>query len=147
MRYWINTVSRDHVRAGIEGGFTQATHGRAVGLRRLSAGDLIAFYSPRTSYPEGPPLREFTAIRLALDTEPYQVEMTPSFHPWRRRLRFLPAEEAPIELLLDELEFIGDRRRWGVVFRRGLFEIGAEDFQRIASAMHLQIETTDNPAG
>ena len=140
-------MSRDHVRAGIEGGFTQATHGRAVGLRRLSAGDLIAFYSPRTSYPEGAPLRRFTAIGQVLDTEPYQVEMTPSFHPWRRRLRFLPTHETPIAALLDHLEFIGDRRRWGVLFRRGLFEIGVDDFQRIASAMQLQIEQRDGLLG
>jgi hypothetical protein len=137
VRYWINTVSRDHVRVGVDGGFTQANHGRATTLRRLSAGDLIAFYSPRTSYPSGAPLRHFTAIGRVVDTEPYQVEMAPSFHPWRRRLQFLPAQETPIEPLLDSLEFIGDRRRWGFVFRRGLFEIGGEDFRRIAAAMRV----------
>ena len=141
MRYWANTISRDHVLAGVEGGFTQANHGRATGLRRLSAGDLIAFYSPRTSYPDGAPLRRFTAIGRVLDAQPYQVEMTPSFHRWRRRLHFLPAEEAPIEPLLDSLDFITDRRRWGMIFRRGLFEIGAEDFGRIARAMGARIET------
>jgi hypothetical protein len=121
-------------------------HG-ATNLRRLGAGDLIAFYSPRTSYPEGAPLQRFTAIGHVLDAEPYQVEITPSSLPWRRRLRFLPAEEAPIEPLLDDLEIIRDRRRWGVVFRRGLFEIGAEDFQRIASAMQVQIEPADGLPG
>jgi EVE domain len=139
VRYWINTVSRDHVRAGVDGGFTQANHGRAT-VRRLSAGDLIAFYSPRTSYPDGAPLQLFTAIGQVVDTHPFQVEMTPSFHPWRRRLRFLPAHESAIEPLLDSLDFIIDRRRWGFVFRRGLFEISAEDFGRIASAMGAQLE-------
>ena len=124
----------------MEGGFTQANHGRASGLRRLHAGDLIAFYSPRVSYPDGAFLQRFTAIGQVVDDEPYQVEMTPSFHPWRRRLRFLPAEEIAIEPLLDTLEFITDRRRWGFVFRRGLFEIGAQDFRRIAAAMGAQIE-------
>src|SRR5438132_735146 len=41
MRYWINTVSRAHVLTGVGGGFTQANHGRATGLRRLAFGDLI----------------------------------------------------------------------------------------------------------
>ena len=140
MRYWINTVSRDHVRAGIEGGFTQANHGRATNLRRLGAGDLIVFYSPRTSYLAGALLQRFTAIGQVLDTEPYQVELTPSFQPWRRGIQFLPTQETSIAPLLDHLEFIRARRRWGLVFRRGLFEIGAEDFQRIASAMDVQIE-------
>jgi hypothetical protein len=29
-----------------------------------------------------------------------------------------------------------DKRRWGFVFRRGLFQIGEADFRRIAAAMH-----------
>jgi hypothetical protein len=140
VRYWINTVSRDHVQAGIEGGFTQANHGRAHGLRRLGAGDLIAFYSPRTSYPDGEPLQRFTAMGRVVDDQPYQVEMTSNFRPWRRRLQFLPAQEAAIEPLLDTLELIRDRRRWGFVFRRGLFEIGAADFRRIAAAMRAPVE-------
>ena len=45
MAYWISTVSRDHVLAGMQGGFTQANHGRPHALRRLKKGDLIAFYS------------------------------------------------------------------------------------------------------
>jgi hypothetical protein len=137
-KYWINTVSRDHTLLGVEGGFTQANHGRVTGLRRLSAGDLIAFYSPRTTYPEGEPLRRFTALGRVVDDEPYQVQMTATFHPWRRRVEFLSVEEAPIEPLLGSLEFIPDPRRWGLPFRRGLFEIGADDFHRIARAMGLQ---------
>ena len=135
--FWINTVSRDHVRAGVEGGFTQADHGRQTTLRRLRAGDLIAFYSPRTTYPDGDRLQAFTAIGRVVDEEPYQVEMTPAFQPWRRRLEFLPAAEAPIGPLLDDLQFIINRRSWGFVFRRGLFEVGAADFERIAAAMHV----------
>jgi EVE domain-containing protein len=140
MRYWINTVSREHVHLGVAGGFTQANHGRLSGVRRLELGDLVAFYSPRTSYPDGEPLRRFTAIGEVVDLEPYQVEMTPSFHPWRRNLQFVRADETAIEPLLDSLTFITDRQHWGFVFRRGLFEIGAEDFQRIAQAMHAPID-------
>ncbi|HTE86694.1 MAG TPA: EVE domain-containing protein [Dehalococcoidia bacterium] len=134
-KYWINTVSRDHVRAGVEGGFTQANHGRPTALRRLARGDLVAFYSPRTSYPDGVPLQRFTAVGRVVDDAPYQAEMTPAFHPWRRRLQFLECEEAPIQNLIGELTFIRDRTRWGFAFRRGLFEIGAEDFERIARAL------------
>jgi hypothetical protein len=75
-----------------------------------------------------------------VDDQPYQVEMTSNFRPWRRRLQFLPAQEAAIEPLLDTLELIRDRRRWGFVFRRGLFEIGAADFRRIAAAMRAPVE-------
>ena len=139
MRFWINTVSRDHVRLGIEGGFTQANHGRPTTLRRLARGDLLVFYSPRTSLQGGEPLQRFTAIGRIADDEVYQAEMTPTFHPWRRRVDFLASEEAPIKDLVDELGFIRDKHRWGFPFRRGLFETAEEDFRRIAAAMKAEI--------
>jgi hypothetical protein len=148
-RYWINTVSRDHVQRGMDGaprqtggigGFTQANHGRPTNLRKLQRGDLMVFYSPRTTYPDGEPLQRFTAFGRIIDDKPYQVEMTPDFHPWRRKVEFLPCTEAPIAPLLADLEFIKDKRRWGFVFRCGLFEIGADDFARIAKAMRVSID-------
>ena len=79
--YWINTVSREHVLTGVEGGFTQVDHGKATTLKKLSKDDLIVFYSPRTHFRGGEPLQKFTAIGRITDTELYQVEMSPTFHP------------------------------------------------------------------
>jgi hypothetical protein len=79
MRYWINTVSRTHVQMGVDGGFTQADHGKRTRLQRLEKGDLIAFYSPRTEFRGGEPLQAFTAIGRVADEEPYQVEMRAVF--------------------------------------------------------------------
>jgi hypothetical protein len=135
MGYWINTVSRDHVLLGMDGGYTQANHGRPHALRRLRNGDLIAFYSPRTTYPDGEPLRQFTALARVIDDEPYQARMTPDFHPWRRLVEPIESHEAPVAPLIKDLTFIRDKGRWGFVFRRGMFEIGEDDFRRIARAM------------
>src|SRR5882757_9878622 len=84
MRYWINTVSKDHVLRGVEGGFTQADHGRSTRLRKLAKGDLLVFYSPRTAFGAGEPLQAFTALGEITDEAPYQAELGPDFHPWRR---------------------------------------------------------------
>ena len=135
MAYWINTVSRDHVQLGMQGGFTQANHGRPHALRRLTKGDLIAFYSPRTTYPDGEALQAFTAIARVTDDEPHQAEMGLDFHPWRRRVEPIQTKEAPVRRLIADLTFIRDKGRWGFVFRRGMFEIGEDDFLRIARAM------------
>jgi hypothetical protein len=128
------------VALGVAGGFTQANHGRSTTLRRLGRGDWIAFYSPRTAYPDGEPLGAFTALGQVEDEAVYQAEMSPTFHPWRRRLRFVHAEEAPIRPLIDQLDFIGNKRRWGFPFRRGLFEVGETDLRRIAGAMGARLE-------
>jgi EVE domain len=135
VRYWVNTVSRSHVRIGVSGGFTQADHGKADRLRRLERGDLLVFYSPRTEFKGGEPLQAFTALGRIADDEPFQAEMSPSFHPWRRKVEFVDCVETAIQPLLGDLSFIKDKTRWGFPFRRGLFTIDEADFMRIASAM------------
>jgi len=134
-RDWVNTVSLNHVQRGVVGGFTQADHGSSTRLARLQAGDRIVFYSPRTDYPEGEPLQQFTACGVVTGTSVYQVQLTPDFQPWRREVAFAACLPAPIKPLLGELTFIPDLRNWGFTFRRGLFAIPADDFDRIATAM------------
>lgn len=135
MKYWINTVSAEHIERGIEQGITQANHGSPAGLRRMNRGDRIAFYAPRDRFEGGKPLRQFYALAEVTDDAPYQVEMAPDFHPWRRNVRFLASKPAQAEDLVPELEFIKDKQRWGFPFRRGLFEIGETDCKRIEGAM------------
>jgi hypothetical protein len=65
--------------------------------------------------------------------------MTPDFHPWRRQMAFLPSQETSIRELIPELAFIPDPQSWGMPFRRGLFQIGEADFQRIARAMQAEL--------
>ncbi len=134
-RYWVNTVSLDHVQNGIDGGFTQADHGAATRLRRLGGGDEIVFYSPRTRFRGGRPLQSFTAIGSIGAGAPYQVSMTDDFHPWRRPVRFLACRPDDIRPLIPQLSFIADPLRWGMAFRRGLFPIPEADFAAIATAM------------
>ncbi|GAA4348194.1 EVE domain-containing protein [Angustibacter luteus] len=138
-RYWVNTVSRDHVLIGVEGGFTQADHGRSTRLHRLSRGDVLVFYSPRTAMGSGDPVQCFTAIGVVADDEPYQVEMSETFHPWRRRLDVLPSHEAAAKPLVEQLSFVADPQRWGLPFRRGLFEVPAADLAAIAHAMGAEL--------
>lgn len=134
-RYWVNTVSLDHVEAGVAGGFTQADHGADTRLRQLCVGDGIVFYSPRSGFRAGPPLQRFTAIGVVTEGEPYQVAMTADFHPWRMGVRFLPAGQAEARPLVPHLSFITDPSQWGLPFRRGLIPIPEKDFVRIATAM------------
>jgi hypothetical protein len=139
MRCWINTISRDHVQRGVAGGFTQAGHGKASGLKRLSAGDQLVFYSSKTALHDGEPLKAFTAIGRVSDDDLYQVEMAPDFKPWRRNVKFAACQEAPIAPLIDQLGFIRNKQRWGYAFRFGLFEIPEADFELIRAAMHADL--------
>ena len=140
MQFWVNTVSRAHVLAGVAGGFTQADHGRATRLRQLQRDDWLAFYSPRTELRGGEPLQRFTAIGRIADDAPYQVQLSDTFYPWRRAVQFVASQEAAIQPLLPALSFIADKQRWGFPFRRGLFRIEREDFATIAAAMSVTLD-------
>jgi len=134
-RYWIGVASRDHVRAGVRGEFAQLGHGKAAPVRRLSRGDGIVYYSPRTALKSGEVLQAFTAIGQIIDDSPSQVEQTADFHPYRRSARFEKAREVAIHSLLERLSFTRGRDNWGMQFRRGSFEIPKDDFIMIGRAM------------
>ena len=135
MKYWINVVSRDHVQRGVAGGFTQANHGKPWALRKMSKGDWLIFYSPKTQFEDGETLQAFTALGQIIDDEAYEAEMSPSFRPWRRNVAFEKVTEAPIRPLIDSLEFIENKVQWGYKFRFGVIEITAHDFTVIKKAM------------
>lgn len=96
--------------------------------------------SRRTAMRGGEPLQAFTAIGRITDDEPFQVEMTPEFHPWRRLVDFRPSRHAAARPLVGSLSFITDERRWGYPFRRGLFEVPAKDLEVIANSMGVELE-------
>jgi hypothetical protein len=141
MRYWINTISLNHVTKGAEGGFTQAGHGKRNALAKLSQGDRIIFYSPRESLAaSSPPVQSFTAHGTVIDDAPYQAEITPHFKPFRRGMEFTPQfkiRKVGIRPLIAHLRFIEDKKHWGLVFRRGLFEIPEDDYNVIARKMGI----------
>ncbi|MEO5701663.1 MAG: EVE domain-containing protein [Casimicrobiaceae bacterium] len=139
---WIGVVSREHVQRGVAGGFMQLNHGKRAPVQRLGAGDWIAMYSPRTSYPDGEPLQAFTAIGMVVTGEVYRVEMSADFKPYRVNVEFCKAREAAIRPLIDKLSFIKSKTHWGAAFRFGALKVPVRDFEMIAAAMDVAM-----PAG
>ena len=73
---------------GVAGGFAQAGHGKRSGLARMHAGDRIIYYSPKKVYGEDEPLHAFTALGEVSDEEIVQVQMSPDFKPFRRKVKY-----------------------------------------------------------
>jgi hypothetical protein len=135
---WIAVASAEHARLGRDFrpvGYMQVGHGKGAPLKRLNAGDRVAYYSPAQVYRGTDKLQSFVSIGVVQAGNPYQLEMGDGFVPWRRDVAYVHAQEAPILPLLEELEFVEDRSRWGYKFRFGLFEVGDADMHRIAHAM------------
>lgn len=152
MTNWINTVSREHVERAVRGRFTQANHGKPHALRRMARGDWLIFYSPRVSHPDGEPVQAFTAIGRVADDEPYQLVEAPD-EPWRRNVDFLECAQTPIRPLIDALDFVENKQRWGYKFRFGVFRIDDHDLEVIRDAMARPSElvasstVSDHPVG
>jgi predicted RNA-binding protein len=137
IKYWIVVISKDHTMRGVEGGFMQACHGKQAPLKRIKKDDLVLFYSPKQSMGESERCQSFTAIGQAIDDIVYQHQMSESFVPYRRKIKFHECRETSILPLIDKLNFIKNKKSWGFIFRFGFFEIEENDFNLIISNMTI----------
>jgi len=138
-KYWIGVASHEHVQKGVEEGIAQVCHGKGGPLKRMKPGDWIIYYSPVEFFGEKEQCRKFTAVGKIKDNDPYQFCMNKDFVPWRRDVSFVKAKDVEIKQLIDRLDFIRNKKRWGFSFRRGCFEIFQKDFCLITQKMGVKI--------
>lgn len=134
-KYWMAVVSKEHATRGVEGGFIQVNHGKEAPLKHIRQGDWIIIYSPKLSMDTGVNYQAFTAIGQATDDQVYQFQMTDTFAPYRRNVRFYDCEEISILPLINQFNFIQNKKSWGSVFRFGFFAIQEPGFDLIKSKM------------
>lgn len=113
---WIAVASAEHVTRGVAGGFMQVCHGKAASLRRIATGDRVVYYSPTVTFGGKDKLQAFTAIGVVKAGAPYQIDMGHGFRPFRRDVTWLGGQAAPIQPLLDDLEFSADKKNWATYF-------------------------------
>ena len=135
MKYWIIVASKDHVQNGIKDGIAQACHGKASPLKKMKPKDVVIFYSGKQTFGKPDKCQEFTAIGQVADEEIYQFQMTEDFCPFRRKIDFIESKCISILPLINDLQFIQNKKSWGYPFRFGFFEINQHDFDLISSQM------------
>lgn len=151
---WIAVACAAHARRGSavpEQGYMQLCHGKCAPLQRVAPGDRVAYYSPTLTMGGKDRLQAFVSIGVVQPGPPYAFDMGGGFVPYRRDVTYLQSQEAPILPLLDALEFVEDRTRWGAKFRFGLFTVSDHDMALIATAMQadgvaLSLDAADVPA-
>lgn len=137
-KYWIIVASKDHVKTGIAEGIAQACHGKASPLKRMRPGDFVIYYSGKETFGQQKACQQFTAIGQVKDEEVYQVELSPDFCPYRRNIAFFPNRDISVRPLIEDLNFIRNKARWGYPFRYGILEIDQVDFELIAEQMLVE---------
>ncbi len=136
MKYFIIVASRDHVKIGEKEGFAQANHGKKNQLAQMCKNDWVIYYSSKETI-DGKPCQKFTSIGIVTDDEPYKGYMSDDIQPWRRNINYRKSEETEIKPLLNDLDFILNKQKWGFLFMRGFFEINQHDFDLISARMLL----------
>ena len=135
IRYWILVASKDHVKTGVDEGIAQACHGKVSPLRRINKGDFIIYYSSKQFFGKPEKCQEFTAIGEAKDDEIYPYRVSDDYCPARRNIEFRHCKDASILPLINDLQFIKNKKSWGYPFRFGILEINKHDFDSISSQM------------
>ncbi len=135
IKYWVIVASKDHVKSGIEQGIAQACHGKVAPLKRMQKDDFVIFYSGKKTLGKPESCQEFTAIGQVKDNQVYQFQMSEDFCPTRRNIEFLNSKDTSILPLINDLNFIQNKKSWGYPFRFGFFEIDKHDFNLISSKM------------
>jgi predicted RNA-binding protein len=134
-KYWIAVISKEHAQRGVAGNFIQVCHGKEAPLKRLKKDDWLLIYSPKLAMDGDVKCQSFTAIGQVEEEEIYQVQMSESFVPYRKKIKFYDCREISILPLINDLEFIQNKKSWGYPFRFGFFEISATDFKLISSRL------------
>ncbi len=142
MKYYIIAASKDHVQVGMEEGIAQAGHGKKSQLDKLDKDDWVIYYSSKDK--DGKAYQKFTAIGQVDDKEPFQVTISADFKPWRRKINYYSVNELEIRPILDDLNFITNRKKWGLHLMSGFVEIKESDFKLIAEQMLTHKKTFSN---
>ncbi|NND01321.1 MAG: EVE domain-containing protein [Acidimicrobiia bacterium] len=120
-RTWVIVASRDHAMRGVDGGFVMANHGKRAPLARMSRGDRILIYSPKTSHPTGDPLKAITIVGEVTGEEPEPSTVIPD--GFRRRAKLREITPLPLASIRDHLPTSS--------LRFGFFELNADDAEAI----------------
>jgi EVE domain len=142
--HWVAVASAEHVAIGRAQGFMQVGQGKGAPLKRLHAGDRIAYYSPVRVMGGKEACQAFTAIGTVRDERVYQGVMAGGFEPFRKDVAWSAGHEAPIRPLLEALSFTQGKPNWGYALRFGLLKVTAADMACIAQAMGARLDRDES---
>lgn len=137
MANWLGVACETHALAGKAGGFAQLGHGKHAAVKSLKKGDWIVYYSPTAEMGGDGKVQAFTTIGQVTSDEPYQVEQSEGFTPFRVDVDYAQdAKAAAIRPLLDKLDLTRDLgSKWGMAVRGSKAKLSDADMRTIAEAM------------
>jgi EVE domain len=113
-------------------------HGKRQPLEQMAAGDKIVFYAPKidhTKTDKANIYQKFKGFGTLLDQPIFSEQMSGTC-VFRRKIQFDGIDQAaPIHPLIDQLDFIPNKAKWGFPFLLGYIEINQKDWDLIVSRL------------
>ncbi|MBT0723618.1 EVE domain-containing protein [Rosenbergiella sp. S61] len=134
MKHWIAVISRAHARIAADFEFLQVCHGKAGPLRQTRAGDEVFIYCPRSEINAGEILKTVEFQCVFNNDDVYQVEQFPGFKPFRKDVTFNRKFQPVVLKEVIGLELTANPH-WGMLARRGFFEISEHDAELLRLGM------------
>ena len=133
-RFWIGVAHARQVGIIRRKGLVAFSKGQKAPVAKIGVGDRVVYYAPRSDF-EGEPVQAFIALATVTGVDPFEAPLMAEATAWVRAAEYAETGEAPIRPMIPDLRFITKPSHWGMAFRRSHFEIGEDDFSRIARAM------------
>ena len=139
--YWLGVAAKQHVAAGVQGGYAQLGHGKHAAVASLQLGDWLIYYAPRETLDGGDAVQAFVAAGRVFSGAPYQVDVGSGFRPHRVDVAYEAGQPAAVRPLLSKLDLTRDLgSHWGAAFRTSKRRLTERDARLIAAAMGADLD-------
>lgn len=129
-KYYLFTGPLSHLSHFKKKGYVQQNFNHKKRLEKLSIGDYIVFYASRESSSSTEPYRKIIAIGRITDDKIKTVTVDKKkFH--RMKAKFYNYKETPLSEFINDLDFIKNKKYYGLYFISGFREISKHDFNII----------------
>lgn len=149
MKNWIYVYTKKQADECIKFGFLQATSRKKSFLQKLSLGDEVILYCGSEDIGKKSSIQSFLAIGKVTENSLYEffpdfvsfkkdgeVFMKKTQEPFFRiKMEFYLQAEVKIKPIIEDLEFIKNKEKWGVTFLNYQIQISEKDFLLVKKLM------------
>jgi predicted RNA-binding protein len=138
--YWVYPITEDSLKICLELGIIGAKGNNAYRLKKWKPGDLIIFYVSRERFDSQRPVRKFCAIAECIgysfnSAENIFPDSKTEEYPTRIKIKALSNKKCEIKPLIEQLDFIKNKKNYGSAFISGTRNVSAKDFNIIRESM------------
>jgi predicted RNA-binding protein len=137
MNYWIICITKDNLDICFQEKVVGFVESKRKRLKSFRAGDLITFYVSRMSLSSNKKIGKFMGL-AKIEGKSYQSTVPIWKHglfPERIAIELMSQKSCDVKILIEDLNFIGNKVHWGAAFLPGIIRVSQVDFEVIQKSL------------